>query len=75
MAKKHRTEDNKPHQDGGAGQIPSSDLPDPATLKTDSDILSAYFDASRLCYLRFPDNEHEKAYLANNVELFRISSC
>ncbi len=49
-------------------------LPDPSELEDDKDILSAYFDVSRLSYKKHPDNRDERAYLDNNRELFQISS-
>ena len=51
-----------------------TELPDPATLKSDEAILSAYFSACRCSYLSWPGNERERAYLESNRELFRISS-
>ncbi|MEW5936737.1 MAG: hypothetical protein AB1665_02830, partial [Candidatus Thermoplasmatota archaeon] len=49
-------------------------LADPSGLKSEEEIVNAYFAACRQSYLRWPGNEKEKAYLDNNRELFRISS-
>jgi hypothetical protein len=49
-------------------------LIDASSLKSEEDILSAYFAACRQSYLHCPNNLQEKTYLENNKELFRISS-